>query len=260
MKVVGQYSDRILIFVIKDYDQWKERLIDSAALLVIVRKVQCSDGCLAALHCQCDANERVRLRGTKSLVFEDRPNVTISELLERHNGLNFVLHGCQHRQALTRLITKETAITMQQQTLLSMFADSGALIESYSSRLSCVIRAFSNEGIRYFTIRRKDGTSGQLCPARMALGVRGNNLALAYWTGSKLFCLSCESPNCGHFRPNHGKYISEEINGDRNEEFVQRQTQIEVPKAQKVFHFDPGKSFKNVCLRQFPSPHHMTPP
>lgn len=243
MKAFGGDQDTIMIYAMKNYDEVKEQLSDTEAVLVVIRKVQCSDGYLIALDCQCDNHESAGLRGTRTLIFEDRPNVSVKTLLERHGGLDFVLQGCRHRRALVRLVTGETSTTEQKRNLSCILANARQCVEPHDAQLCCVIRRPQSDGFKYFTIVRKDSVSGHLTPARIALGVRTNDLALGYWTGSKLFCLSCNSADCGHFRASQRIYLAQGIDGGRRYIGQRNDSKIEVPKLPKIFNFDPGKLF-----------------
>lgn len=233
-------SSRTRIFVLRDYHSVDQRLMESKAVIVVLRRVRCADADVFVGSCQCEQLEPAGLAATKALIFEDRANMSQNQLSSQLGGCHSLLYGCRHKRAVLSLLVSNSSED-HHQVLSRLLPEDGALLPPTSLDLACVIRSVVNDVYKYFLLKKKDGKSGRFVDSRVAVGVKNEQLALGYWTGSKIICMACNAPECGHFRENRSRYIDQEIDGGRSESTRSIRPLARVPLPEKIFAFDPGR-------------------
>lgn len=195
---INENNHRTALFAVMDFNNSAQCLDEGRALAVIFRNIKRLGGFTIHSICDCDrdCDHLTGIRSPASFLFEDRVNWTELDILTMYGA--DTIQRCIHRRAVLRLITKDSDPGKQLRFLTGLLKPEYMLLEPDAT----IPRVVAN-----FFLTRKDHVTGNQRKCPVALGLRNQSLALGYWNGGRLKCLTCNSgAECGHFRAHIHKY------------------------------------------------------
>lgn len=238
---------RTAMYVIREWDELRADVDLTSALLVIIRKVRVSDGFVICTICDC-----MRGNGLAALIWDDKPYQTAACLHDHFGGLSNMFGNCVHAQGVLRVLIRRVAQEKQYSFIDKQMPDHGICLSLHQT--DPYVRRISS-----FELKCRGARGCQTwCPT--VLGLRHGSLAIGFWNGSRILCLSCQSSKeCGHFKRFKKIYESQGI-FRLPAENLSEDTQLKYVRAKIVYPFDPGTGLfpiqillKNLRNRKFTS-------